>query len=235
MFIRLLILCLIIGASSPSFALEEVASAPQPTLSLEVALTYQKKTKKSVDFQELAKKSPVYANAPAFAKTVLLHQEVKALKNIYDSLNDKSGFIIFDDFEVKELNRDDAYFSFKDFDENNHYIYEYNGEVYVVFIRNIDEYKELPIRESTSFYIANASMRKMTIAAELTLRPTYVDEKPFILEDGREANLILTDLIDIKLIRYESGKVFYHDIATEWKPKSRIDRIIKDLGINNTL
>lgn len=235
MFIRLLATFFIICISSSSFALDEVGEAPDPTLPVEVALTYHKKVNETVDFEALARKSPIYLNAPAFAKKVLLHQEKNILKNTYDTINDKSRFIVFEDFKIKELNRDEAYFSFEEFDENAQYIYEYNGDVYAVFIRNIDDYKKLPIREQTSFYIAQAAMNKTTIAAELALRPTFVDKKPFLLEDGRQANLILADLVDIKLIRYESGKVFYHDIATEWKPKSRIDAIIKDVITENTL
>lgn len=235
MFIRLLIICLIIGVSFPSFAMEEIGAPPEPTLPVEVALTYEKKSNKSPDFEALAKKSPSYIKAPDFAKNVLLDKEKRALEDIYNSIDDKSGFVVFEDFHIKEIDRAGNSFSFKDFNENTNYTYDFNGETYAVFIRNIEDYQKLPLHKQTSFYIAGALVENTTIAAELILRPTFVDEKPFTLEDSSKAKLILSDIVDIKLIRYESGKVFYHDIATEWKPKSRIDGIIRNLNIKDSL
>lgn len=187
------------------------------------------------NFEALVKESPTYISAPDFAKTVILNQEINVLKKTYDSLDSTSNFFIFDDFQIKELSRMNGTFSFDSFDFNTHYTYDYDGQTYVVFIRNIDEYQQFSIRGKSLNYISAAFTSKGHIAAEITIRPVTVDKKPFILYDDKEASLILADIVDLKLIIYESGKVFYHEIAAEWKPKSRIDKIIKDLNLGNKL
>ncbi len=240
MILRLFLgaLFLTIGYSHAS-ALDSIGEPPAMTLPVEVALNYMKNTNQTPDFDSLAKNMPGYRTAPEFAKNAFLYKERETLREIYNGVDKNSAFIVFDDLLVKEFSRksrdeqtsadDLGAFFFDGFNDDRHYTYQYNGETYVVFIRNIQDYAVLPLRKETSYYVSSAYINGTHIAAELTLRPVLYDDTLFELDDGTMAHLILGDLVDLKLIRYESGKVIYHEIAAQWKPKSRIDRIVKDI------
>ena len=235
MLFRIILFFIVFGVSLPSLA----NASPEASVPVEIAFIYQKKFNKIPDFEALAKQSPAYIKAPDFAKNVFLSQEIENLKALYDKADKRPTIVVFDDLEVESFDQkgrgertsdsDLGVFSFKGFDFNKHYTYDHEGETYAVFIKNLHEYASLPIQSTASQALYSAFRDKTPIAAELTLRPALIDDKPFLLYDDKEANLILTNIVDIKLVLYSSGEVVYHQIASEWKQKSRIDRFIKDV------
>lgn len=233
MFFKSIILGIVFSIIPLGYHNSNADVIPQASIPIDVAMIYHKKINQEPDFSVIAKKSPFYQQAPDFAKDIILQQEIASLKKMYNDPNKMDNLIVFEDFSIAEVNQDQKTFRFENFDFNTHYTYDYNGKTYAVFIKNIDDYTNLPADGQAYPVVRNAKLYNSPVAAELTLRPVSADKKPFMLYDDKEANLILADLIDLKLILYDSGKVFYHEVASKWEAKSRLDAIIKDLDLKS--
>lgn len=212
----------------------------QDTLPLEIALIYHKLINSSPNFEEMAKYSPQYINSPEIGKDLILTKQANFIENLYQTIDEETPIFVIDNFIIDEI-KDDSSVADKntpseDPDDENvlfrlpemsiklHYIYDFAGKTYIVFIRNAENFQ---ILEDTPTYVQNnflsLARRKYKVGAELRLKPVAADVKPYI-KDGEPMRLILADFVLVRFIDNRNNQVLWEKIDyTENTQQSPLD------------
>lgn len=217
---KMLHLFIAICFSVAMFSLSPLSSASaqvaeDDTLAIEIHMLYLKLLNRQPDYSALIYSNPEFQSSPKkFGQEAILNQQFRLLQTIYNEAGKSKPIYHSKDLPAVEFSRNARQIHFNAIPMTEPLLFALSEtETYGVFIRNGDLLERIaPPYEFDDFTsISNLmAIRKGFIRAQFMLEPIAADTTPFPLESGENVNVVLADLIELKLIDETSGKLLLH-------------------------
>ncbi len=189
---------------------------------VEVALTYDKLTGITPDYDALMALNPAVKRDPnRFGSDVLYQQRVSLLRHTYDDLNQDSVLMVKKRVTVKEANPSKHTITMEGLTPDEPIVFDLTAtERYGIFLRNAKDVLTMiaPFHYEEYFYLQAYSNIGVTYPVQIVVKPVMADTVPFVMADGTSIKPIIADIVEITLFGDDGVNIAAVKRFDEWQP-----------------
>lgn len=202
---------LYIGAASPAFS----QAAESETLPIEIKMLYYKLLNRTPDYYEIIYSNPEFQNnRHKFGQEVLVNQQHMLLQKLYNEAGKSKQLYVQKPMMASSMSFKGRSILFEPIAIDDPILYKVSDtDVYGIFLRNGNLLASLaPPYEFDDFVSLEGAhmMQKGRFNVQLVLEPVAADPTPFILDNGTSVNVILADIVELKLLEDRDQKLLLY-------------------------